>query len=444
MALVTAVGIAVLRSRRRPLLPPGAPSRLATFALFALYAVLLLALIPGYNAAGMSDWALYYPNTLVYLRALDPAQLATGLRFEYLAKRTPFFSLIDAFLMAPLGARFVHYQLASVLASTTLFLGAAVLAKRLPGDKEGRFALGLFSVCPLLMAAILIPSPKPLATFFLILAYEHAERLNAGRDAKREAAFIAAFSAAAFMTHPSMLLYLAVPVCGLAARTLVRGDRRTTLSLGAAILILAAPWYAWLVGTFGARALAPVATLVEKPTVGSYLWSRAAMALTTAVAPSTVLASGADGPLRFQWETFLGGFSVFGWLFFIPALRRAPLKPRPPLLWAACGAALCLAVHLTIDLKGHAANIMLPLAAILFIELAGRAALFPRPARLSLAALMALEFALGRGLAYASTLSAPHGALPWFHALGRPSPFSVVLAPTAAWAGFLWILSAKT
>ncbi len=394
----------------------------ALFAALTLFLVLLLVLLPSYRPAYRVDWAMYVPNAAVYLLRVPAESFGDQpAAMEYLARRTPLFSLILSFYGSLVPTTFGHFQVVGTVANALVWWNLAWLAHALGGRAAGRRALWLLPVTPLLVHAIAIPVPKLLATALLLTAGQFAWRwLRPGRHPHgRDAAAFALCAVLAYLAHPSMLLYAGWLFAACAWAAWRRRQARLVAPWGwgaAASAVLWAPWFAWVVGTFGWRAaLTPSSTVTAATTttLGAYLKAQGAMLLTTALVPDPViyvwrlvrrpaadlddwLARWADPGLRGYFETFAGGLTLCGTAALLLALAwggpRLPwrrLWPLPAVL--ALGALACLAVHVTVDLKGHAANIMAPLFVLVFAAFATLAGRLPAWGWAALVAGMTVE-----------------------------------------------------
>ncbi len=398
---------------------------LATFLLFAVVSLQLLKLMPSYQAAYTLDWSLYYPNTTLYLGGIQPSWVTEAVQFEYLAKRTPFFTLFNAFYLTFTGRSYAAYQVISLALNAMAMLSVLGLTARFFGARAARIALAMLPFTPLMFFAVVVPTPKFLAAFCFLTALAAYARIRsqAFAPAHRRDRWLCTLAAVtAYMCHPSAAVYLLVIVVDQAI-VLLRGRRRppwrAIAGPVAAATVLVAPWFVWAVLAFGSdRVFVPTYTISQQHlTIGEYLSTRVLMLATTAFMPATLfhaLVGGGSGgqswmetfgnPLvRFYWETFLGGMTVSATLCGVVALARRrtlPAELKQMIGWTATGALGTMLVHLLVDPEGHAANVMAPLAVLWFVVLWGTLAGAPRGVR-AVAVIGALvEFVVAMRLVY--------------------------------------------
>lgn len=398
---------------------------LAVFILFNLYCLLLLALTPGYNAAYMTDWLLYFPNTLYYLKIAKGAYFTAGMGVEYLLKRTPLFSLDNSFFLSFYRHDYGNYQVISAFLNSLVFWNIYLIVKRLWGKRNAFLSLLLLAVCPILMQGACIPTPKMFSAFYLLSAFMFylSARTAVSSEAKNTLLILfSVFAAAAFMVHPSSLIYL---LCMLGMEILLeKGAFNWTLLsyLLLAGICLVLPWYIWAMLVFGInKVLVPAYALREiHLPVLTYLVSRLQMLLTTVFIPAPVIDALSARPgafvenwgnplIRFYSETFLGGFTVSGIIFAAWSLRNRDIAPglKRLLAWTAAGALGSLLACFLVDLKGHAANMMTPLVIVVFCLLSGAVFELKNKFLVLLGFLASCEFILTRFLVYRVTLNAP-------------------------------------
>ncbi|MFC1706415.1 DUF6541 family protein [Planctomycetota bacterium] len=402
------------------------------FLAFSLYCLLAQFLTPSYNAAGTADWVLYYPNAQVYLGQVGTEAFATDNRLEYLVYRTPYFSLLCSFHLAILGQSYPVMQIVCTGVTSWFYWIVLHLVRRFGSERAAPLALVLLPIMPMFMRQVGMPVPKLLGACLLMLAFLHYFRLL--RDAREGgrriwgSVLFAVFSVGAFMTHASMLFYLVwlAPyqvLLGIRERSW-RPGLSASCMLGIAILLLAVPWYVWAVGTYGADVTfsAPESMRHGYSTLRAYLLSRVEMAVTTAVAPISLLSLIGSGDwswlcwsevvdrfanvlLRFYWETFLGGFTVSWAILFAVSLwtQRKESWPQLTRLLAltGLGGLTCLVVLVAADLQGHAFNLMAPLAIVLYIRLCCSASGLRPAVLLPFLVLGTVEYLLVRRLEYA-------------------------------------------
>lgn len=408
---------------------------LLAYLVFCVYSVLLLTLAPAYAAAYMYDWGLYYPNVFFYLRQAPSELFAEGIPMEYLVRRTPCFSLVNAFFLSLFGNTWPHFQLVSTVLNTTIFWAVWLAADSLCGRKTARFAILLLPFAPIVTCRVLIPTPKPLSAYLLILtliAYRRIRENTGGDLPWNSAALFGLLAATSYMVHPMSLLYLGwlgVDYVYICVKRRTPPHTAMIVCGTAAILLVVAPWFAWALHDFGLRrVLIPSYTISENPLPWTeYALSRVTILASTLFIPGPLLGvllrPGHQPPgvsiltywghplLRAYLETFLAGYTFSGGLLFAWAWARKRRRPPPGmgilLCWSALGAATCLSVHLLVDHKGLAFNIMAPLVTIFFIHLCHQAAVVRGRFAAVLVVMIMIEFAFVRWLAYRLTLAAP-------------------------------------
>jgi len=455
------------RARRADLaLPSAGPAIL--FALFSLYCTLLLTITPAYAAAYMYDWGLYYPNMFFYLRQVDPSVFSEGIPMEYLVRRTPFFSLVNAFFLAFSGNTYAAFQAVSTFLNSLIFWAVLVTADRFCGRKTAKLALLLLPVVPIIICRIPIPTPKPVSAYLLLLTFVTYHRLRSrkpGESAGPAPALVAILAVTSYMVHPMSLLYLAwlgLDYLWLATRKRVAPEPRLIAWGVAALLLLVVPWFAWALARFGIeRVLVPSYTISENPLPPlTYVSSRITILAATCLVPEplthAMLYSAQRAPgvtrlvywghplLRTYLETFLGGFTFTGAAFLVISwLRtRKPAREgmRALLSWAALGAATCLAVHFLVDLKGLAFNIMAPLVVLFLVFLCHQAVQMPRRFLHAMASLVLCEYVFVRFLVYRLTLPAPRPAPHVFDVVRAALPFPVALFVSITGVSLIMVL----
>jgi len=182
------------------------------FVLYSLYCVLQLAILPNYFLAYNYDWKLYYPNVLVYLHNLNIGNFLSGLPFEYLVKRTPFFSLTNSFYLSFFESSYANYQVTCTFLNSFIFWGFYFVAKQFFNKKTQHAVLMLLPLIPIVTARVNFPIPKALAFFLILISLVFYFRLRTSTDAlenKRSALLCFITSITAFMVHPLSLLYVA-------------------------------------------------------------------------------------------------------------------------------------------------------------------------------------------------------------------------------------------
>ncbi|HEU5180461.1 MAG TPA: glycosyltransferase family 39 protein [Candidatus Polarisedimenticolia bacterium] len=397
---VASVAILWLGARRRGAapIPAGGPAAVG-FALFVTYLLTLLLFLPSYQTAFSSDWRLYYPNTFAYLGQKPLSSYAAGVPLEYLAKRTPEMSLYGSFFVSLLGQSYDRFQIACLLPNAWVFWVVYLFAMRLFGRRAAVSALLILPLSPAILRTATIPEPKFVGAFFVLLsAYYYLlarEDTEPARSAHR-GAVSGGLAVAAFMCHPSMFFY---SLWVGADQILLLWRRRKLLlrpfllGAGASALFLAAPWYLWLLRSFGGRtAFTPTAALAQPLPLsfGECVVTRLKMVVTTLAAPSYLVKKLLhDSPfppdystaalaehlrawgnlvLRFYDQTFLGGMTVavgltlllFGWSPPFPG----SVRPGRAVVFAGLGlgAGACFFALLSrVDNEGNATNMLSPL-----------------------------------------------------------------------------------
>jgi 4-amino-4-deoxy-L-arabinose transferase-like glycosyltransferase len=401
---LAAVAILWAGARRRGPAPDSPLAAAVGFALFLAYLLTLLLLLPSYETGFASDWRLYYPNTFAYLGQEPLSSYTEGVPLEYLAKRTPELSLYGSFFASLLGQSYDRFQIACLLANAWVFWAVHLFAVRLFGRRAALFALLILPLSPAILRTATVPEPKFVGAFFVLLSAYYYLLAREGTEpawSARRAAVAGGLAVAAFMCHPSMLFY---SLWVGADQILLRWRRRRLLlrpyllGAGASALVLAAPWYLWLLRAFGGpTAFGPTAALAEPLPLSfsEYLVTRLKMVVTTLAAPSYLIKKLLhDSPippafsaaalaehlrdwgnlvLRFYDQTFLGGMTVavgVTLLLFGGSRRvRGAARPGRAALFAGMGlgAAACfLALLSRVDNEGNATNMLSPLFLLVF------------------------------------------------------------------------------
>jgi hypothetical protein len=434
--LVLTAGLFLLaRTLKRPLrLPPGPP--LALFALYVAIGMLLLLLLPSYRAMYMADWRLYFPNVAFYLRLAPVHLFSEGIPTEYLVRRTPFYSLACSFFIAFTGMTYPAFQMVSLCFNALIFWAVRLIARQVYGPRAAAWTLLLLPLAPIITNRVGIPTPKPLVVFYILLTFVlyRSVRDQPGGDDAPGRFRLGLIVVASFMVHPMALFYLLWLVVDQLYGRLRHGRALNWRAAGAIValaLVLMVPWYGWALRTLGVKkVLTPTYGISEtKLTIDRYIETRGTMLASSLLCsqPFFVKAVGylrkdmdheigwpgfvrifGNPLLRNYHETFLGGFTYLGAVFLLVALCRARWRSSPDLwqllAWAGLGAGTCLAVHLLVDLKGLAFNIMGPLVALLFVVMGGSTFELPSAARLVGLLLIASESAFVRVLYHAVTL----------------------------------------
>jgi len=318
------------------------PSVFYAFVFFNLYCCFLLYLTPSYQTAYSADWGLYYPNIFLYLDQVGVEHFQKGLRMEYLVRRTPNFSLINAFFLSFYGNTYYYYQMISTFLGSLIFWNVYLFTERFYGKKVAFFALLLLPIMPIFVRRICTPTPKAFATFYFFLALFFYGQLRLkldGNKSYKDLFLFSLFGLGAFMAHPSMLFYLIwLLVDGFYLWQFKKkklwkfGEWVWIFGLQGAILVL--PWFFWAINGMGLKnVLTPTYTISEVHlSFFEYLVSRVKMVLTTLLFPLPLLSTfkevffriggwcdfierSGNSILRFYWETFLGGFTISGFLF---------------------------------------------------------------------------------------------------------------------------------
>jgi hypothetical protein len=369
-----------------------------SFALFVVYLLTLLLLVPSYETASSKDWLFYYPNTFVLLGREPAARFVEGIKLEYLMKRTPEMSLFGSFFVSLMGQSYDRFQVACLLPNAWVFWVIHLFSIRWFGRRAAILSMSLLAVAPAMLRGCTTAEPKFIAAFFILLsAYYYLlvrEKNEPGKDMPR-AVLAGVLAVAAFMCHPSMLFY-SVGIVADQAYLFWRGRRVQVRGFWAGICgataVLVVPWYAWLVSTFGWQLpFRPTSTLAQplRLSLGEYALTRSKMMITTLLAPAALskklwhafvglppsggnptdpLRAWGNHILRFYDQTYLGGMTLavgvtlllIGWT----ARPRGPARPgrSAAYLWMTLGAISCFLVHLSnVDNQGHATNLTAPL-----------------------------------------------------------------------------------
>lgn len=240
------------------------------FLIYLLYNLSLLYLTPSYNTAFWGDYSLYYPFTEIFLRGRHLPSLNYDVHFfEYFLKRPPLFNLAGSFFMSLFGRSYANYQVITTFFNSLLFWAIFCLAKRLFNRTTALYSVLLLAITPIFIRSICTPTPKMMATYYVIMAYiaylKIRNKIQRPPDAIHYLLF-AGFFCAAYMTHPSMLFYL-IPL--LFDRALVCFKQRTVdvaflLYILSGVIVIVLPWKLWIVGHYGLSAVfSPTITIGE-------------------------------------------------------------------------------------------------------------------------------------------------------------------------------------
>lgn len=382
-------------------------------ALFIVYLCVFLMLTPGYAVGYTSDWGLYYPVGLLFIGRAVPEYFTHGIGWEYLAKRTPMYTLYGAWFMGFCGNMYSVFQTACAVANAMVFWVVLGLLRQVRRT-DACVTAGMLLLCaPGVIRVALVPEPKILGSAFVLMAWIF---YTAGRDTGgpdnaagsnsmiRSPWLCALAAVVAVMCHPSMLfyviwLYVHQLFTAWKSRRLSTLNTRLWLASSGFAMILIGGWAAWLVNTFGlAAAVRPTSTVAEPIAMGlgEYLFTRLGMMITTLLVPlplwdclrqgQVFAAEGGfqgwidltgDAFIRYYQQSYLGAagtlvaIGVIGhWIY------RGHRFPDNHMLkmwlgWGIGGMLICFAVHLGItDYKGHALNLTAPLYLLCFCGLA--------------------------------------------------------------------------
>ncbi len=216
-----------------------------------------LATIASYAGGGWTgDWFEHWERTRFFLehQPLDHKFLG----FYSLTARPPLVNVVTAAFLSLTRPDFTHYQLASTLLASLVFLPAALLARRF-GSSARAIAIcaALFLVNPLLVENATFAWTKlPTAAFVLTALYFFLRAQERGAPASAGVLFAASL-AAGLLAHYSAGPYavmLALGWIGLGwARRHARDWQRTTgLAVLAGTAVLAT-WFGWAVAKYGAH-----------------------------------------------------------------------------------------------------------------------------------------------------------------------------------------------
>jgi hypothetical protein len=258
-ATVAVAGILARGELRTFLSRPAVVELLLPQAIFTAWVLLLSLFVESFSGAGwMGDWAEHFGRALVFCGEASP-----DVRFldEWpLTARPPLANLVTAFFMRLSGTDFAPFQLATVLAGSVVFTGAAAVAQALAPGLGRRPRAALLALVALLC---LNPSVAQNATYtwtrapanFLVLAAAAlwVRAVREGTPALRRWAYL--LLGLACVTHYSAGPYVVglalVEAWLLATRRLAAGEAARCALLLAAPL---ATWLAWAVAHFGVAA----------------------------------------------------------------------------------------------------------------------------------------------------------------------------------------------
>jgi hypothetical protein len=224
---------------------------LGTGAGLFLWLIALQALQPVYDGAGWAnDWFEHYQRALFFLHRY-PADFPFIGNY-ILPDRPPNFNLLVASVLPLTGEGYPAYQGAATLLNLLPLLPLALLARRwAPGRAWA--VVAAFPLLPLFVRMSAYPWTRGLAAFFILMGLWCTLRGGYGRG-RRDALLAFLFLGSACLVHySSLVVFVPAGLHFLRVSCPTREGRGTFLRAVALVLLLVAPWGAYLVAVHGAR-----------------------------------------------------------------------------------------------------------------------------------------------------------------------------------------------
>ena len=401
-ATVLAVAISLGRMRQRGL-AAARPTWLVGAALWWCALLAMQALLPIYtNAYIYGDWWMHYDLAELYRGLRDPA--VRYFDFYSVPSRTPLFNLAAAYYLTVFGDHFAIYQLTSMIHGLAL-LGALLLFVRQTWAVLLALALNSFVV-----TNVLFPWPKIMAAGMIMAClWCYLQWRDSGAPSRRQALAWGMWVGLAIAAHTAMVLYVAAMALDhMWLRRREPGRIAAPLAWGAlAAALVLAPWVIWVAAAYGPGSLvaaAPTVAAAGSAPEASWLADRILTLLGTLIPLPWLLAdlrtSGWwDALLRFWYYTLPGAAMAAGLALWLRASRAPWPVPRPLAGWllfvGLLGSVLLQPLRNPYGIAGES---LAPLIALFVVLLAAALPALPRRHRLIGIGLLALEFALSRGL----------------------------------------------
>jgi hypothetical protein len=282
-AAAMVAGVVLCRSHRRTSDPKSAEFWMLVGVSLLGYAHLLCIqmLLPQYVGGDWwYDWCMHYQAAQMFLGTRDLDFLFGG--GYHLSSRTPLFNLVAAFVLSLTGERFWVFQIVASWMNWCFPAALYLVLRDRFGARIGRLALILAPMNLWMLHMAWFTWPKLLAAYFLILGlhfYLGYVRLRRDDPPAARQRFLLFWGSALLgvMTHSVGVVYLA-PLLLHALWTSWRQHRlwprpRDLLWLAATAVLIAGPWFAWLIMRFGYAKVAASSPLsVMKPDPARGMW----------------------------------------------------------------------------------------------------------------------------------------------------------------------------
>jgi hypothetical protein len=320
----------------------------ALFAAGSLGTTLLTPLSAG--ALRIGDWVAHWFLVLVYLdRPLPDIRTFTNRVGDFgVISRPPLYNLEGGLLVGPLDDQFWPFQLITPVLALSVPAAGVLWARAIGGPSAARIVAPLIGLSPFLLQNASYPWSKMVAAglVLLFLLLIRAAALARRPTRARQTFVLAAVCAGlACLTHQTSIFYILPTLLWLAWRRPCPLFRRPavwtfgTWALGGlAGLAAFGPWQAWVLTTYGLRALLdanPASFGADvSETLGDWLLKGAVAAVGTLV-PLPALGAlvrgslpSVDQLLRIQLAVLTGALGISGcWLLVRSALTTCSLSP---------------------------------------------------------------------------------------------------------------------
>jgi len=383
----------------------GARRALVWFALLAVWAVALQALVRNYSGGNLVyDWLDHYQRSKFFLGGQPTDTLFSG---ALLPARPPLMNAFAAQIMALTLPRFPCYQLTAALLAVLAYFPMLLIARLFSSTGSGvsRTLAIVLMFQPMFIQNVSYSWTRMPAAFFVLAAVGfYVAGWRVGDHRRMLFAFIC--GAAAILTHYSSVPYVLFLALHYLLHVLPRRDRaaRELAAIVLAAGLVLAPWFAWATSVFGAGRVVSTALVSSgKPllTAGANL-IKAALNLRDMFVPHLLREVPRDarssgltwGRIRDDAFTMyqgnlplaLGSLGAVLLVTEVVRSRRHPKAPRTDSLWfwaalAAFAVAAGIGVHGGREPLGLAQTAQQPLVMIGVAFLASRFEGWPRALR---------------------------------------------------------------
>ena len=226
--------------------------------LITVWSIGCLALVKSYSGgAWVGDWFGHLQRTWYFLEHGPREILFNG--FDALTSRPPLANIVMGALLAVTRQDFAHYQMASTLLGSLVFLPAALLAHRCGGPRASALLVVLLMAHPMYVQNVTFAWTKLPAAFFCLTGLYFFLRALEAPVTPLPLVLCAMTLGAGILTHYSvgpytMILAIAWLVMGRRHRgtTFAQWSRATMFAALAGALVLTC-WFGWAVGVYGVR-----------------------------------------------------------------------------------------------------------------------------------------------------------------------------------------------